>query len=731
MQNHLLSQYVSAAHTANMRQDFSAAIGWCNQALRIQPGLPEALYNLGLANAGMGRRAEALAVFEQARGRTQNSADAQNSIGLQLIYLGALEAAERCIKKALQLAPGYAYAHSNMGLLRRKQNRLSDAELCLRKAIRLQPNMAPAYINLAGVLNERADFEAAEEVCRQALSFDQGLFEAWTNLSVALSGLSRFAEAESASLKAIELDSSSSEAWGSLAVALFGMRRFEASERACRRAIELDPGVAEVWSNLGATLAGMKRHEEAAACFDKCLAINPDAPFAMGHAMHERMHMCVWDSFDEDLARLKSAVWAGKAASMPFGLLALTDDLAVQRKVAEVYAAALFPSRGDLGAVLAAEKSPKIRLAYFSADFHDHATSHLMAGLFEKHDKSAFELIAFSFGPDKHDEMCARVASAFDHFVDVSNRSDKEIAILSRELGVDIAVDLKGYTEDARPGIFAFRAAPVQVSYLGYPGTLGADYMDYLVADKVLISDADKAFYSEKIVQMPHSYQVNDDSRQISERVFGRDELGLPEHAFVFACFNSNYKITPHTFAGWMRILKAVDGSVLWLFESNAAAKANLRKEAEKRGISGERLCFAERLPLAEHLARIRLADLFLDTLPYNAHTTTSDALWAGLPVLTQKGSAFAGRVAASLLAAIGLPELVAEDQASFEMRAIELATTHRETLDSIRLKLAENRLAAPLFDTALFAQHIEAAYRAMYARYCAGLAPDHFQVDP
>ncbi|MFZ4480795.1 MAG: UDP-N-acetylglucosamine-peptide N-acetylglucosaminyltransferase [Rhodoferax sp.] len=412
----------------------------------------------------------------------------------------------------------------------------------------------------------------------------------------------------------------------------------------------------------------------------------------------------------------------------PFAFLAMSPSLATQRQVAQTWVMDKHPANEGVDSIPRRVRGKKIRLGYYSADFHNHATAYLMAELFELHDKERFDLVAFSFGPDKHDEMRMRISSAFDQFLDVRNQADKEVALLSRKLGIDIAIDLKGFTQGERFGIFSFRAAPVQVSYLGYPGTLGAPYMDYLIADKTLIPSEYQQHYTEKIAYLPHSYQVNGRNRKISSKAFSREELGLPETGFVFCCFNNNYKITPETFDGWMRILKQVDASVLWLLEDNATAADNLRREAQHRGVNPQRLVFAKRMPLPEHLARHRAADLFIDTLPYNAHTTASDALWAGLPVLTCTGEAFASRVAASLLGAIDLPELVTSTQADYEALAIELAT-HPDELSAIRTKLDRNRLTTPLFDTVQFARHIEDAYTQMYERHQSGLTPDHIYV--
>jgi predicted O-linked N-acetylglucosamine transferase (SPINDLY family) len=371
--------------------------------------------------------------------------------------------------------------------------------------------------------------------------------------------------------------------------------------------------------------------------------------------------------------------------------------------------------------------SQKIRIGYFSADFRNHAVSLLTAELYELHDKNKFEIIAFSFGVDDKGPMRLRLSQAFNQFIDVCDMSDLEIAKLARDLQIDIAVDLGGHTQDSRTGIFSNRAAPIQISYIGYLGTMGAEYYDYLLADETIIPDELQKFYAEKIVYLP-SYQVNDRKRLISDRQFTRQELGLPEHGFVFCCLNNNYKILPATFDGWMRILKIVVGSALWLLEDNEWSRENLKKEAEKQGIAADRLVFAERLPLPEHLARHRQADLFLDTFPCNAGATASDALWTGLPILTRMGRSFASRVAASLLNAIGLPELITNTQEEYEALAIELALNQNK-LAEIKLKLANNRLTTPLFDTPLFTKNLETAYIKMMGRYQDDLQPDHISI--
>jgi len=350
--------------------------------------------------------------------------------------------------------------------------------------------------------------------------------------------------------------------------------------------------------------------------------------------------------------------------------------------------------------------------------------------MLEQHDKDAFEIYAFKLHPGPPDETSLRLFSAVTQVIDLSDKSDRNAAQLARALNLDIAIDLGGHTVDSRTGIFAQRCAPVQVNHLGFPGTLGAPYYDYVLADSTVIPEDQRQHYVEKVVYLPHCYQPNDSQRKISQRVFSRSEVGLPENGFVFCCFNNGYKILPATFDGWMRILQAVEGSVLWLLDHNPVATRNLQREAQARGIDANRLIFAARMPLADHLARHQLADLFIDTLPYNAHTTASDALWAGLPVLTCMGTSFAARVAASLLRTMDLPELITHTQATYESRAIELAMDP-DTLRAIKSRVLAHRETSPLFNARLFTRHLEAAYRTMQSRQQAGLPPEHFSVAP
>lgn len=655
--------------------------------------------------------------------RTAAQVQTAFSQALALHQQGKLEQARAIYEDILASHPDHADTLHLRGVIAHQTGDHPLAVELISRAIEIRPDVPTFYANVAAALAAIQLLDHALACYDKAIALSPEYAEAFYNRGNVLKELRRHEEALASYDRAIALQPDHVAAYNNRGLTLAELKRLDAAAASFRRAIELHPDYADACNNLGNTFRELKRLEEAADCYDKALALNPDYEFAFGAALSTRMMMCDWRNLDESLRQLEAGIRASHKVCVPFPVLALVDSPELHRQAARIYADAKYPRHGLLGEFEKLPRRNKIRIGYFSADFHNHATAYLMAELFEAHDRTRFELFGFSFGPDKNDEMRQRVSAAFEHFIDVRDRSDLEVAAQARALGIDIAVDLKGYTQDARPGIFAAGCAPIQASYLGYPGTLAAPFMDYVIADPVVIPAEHREDYTEKVVHLPHCYQVNDSARVISSRIFSRKEQGLPEAGFVFCCFNNNYKILPATFAGWMRILQAVEGSVLWLFEDNPQVVGNLRREAEARGVEGKRLIFARRLPLDEHLARHRLADLFIDTFPCNAHTTASDALWAGLPVLTRPGKSFASRVAASLLTTIGLPELITETQEQFEARAIELAT-HSESLCQIKQLLEKQRVESPLFDAVAFSGHLEAGFEAMYERHHAGLPP-------
>lgn len=639
--------------------------------------------------------------------------------------LGDWAGAERLARKVLDRKADSFAALRLLGNIAAQTGRPEEGYALLSRAIELNPERADALNELGIVLQELGRVEAALEAYERAIRLEPDYAEAHVNLGNSLADLHRYEAALVSYERAIALKPTLADWYINRGNALSGLGNQEAALASYDRAIALRPGYAEAYSNRGETLREMNRPELALESFEQALQLKPDHENLYGLWLHTKMTICDWSGAARNFSWLTERVERHERVSQPFPVLALSGSAALQRTAAETWVRAMHPTSEVLPAIAKRPIRDRIRLGYFSADFHDHATLHLMAELFEQHDRSRFELTAFSFGPDREDDMRRRAVAAFDNFVDARSLSDQEVALRSRDLGIDIAIDLKGFSQDSRTGIFALRAAPVQVNYLGYPGTMGAEYIDYLIADATLIPEGHRKYYSEKIAYLPHSYQANDTKRPISTRIFTRQEVGLPRDGFVFCCFNNNFKIVPEVFDIWMRILARVANSVLWLLEGNPRAADNLRKEASARGIDPARLVFAKRMPPPEHLARHRLADLFLDTLPCNAHTTASDALWAGLPVLTCAGETFAGRVAASLLNGILLPELVTQGTQEYEHLAVALATSPGR-MAQLRQRLDDNRSTAPLFDIRLFAQHLEAAYVAMYERYRAGEPPAH-----
>jgi predicted O-linked N-acetylglucosamine transferase (SPINDLY family) len=706
------------------------ALELIDQAIQINPRVAE--YHSNRANAlhALRRYAEEVESCDRAIHLKPESAEAHGNRGNALNGLGRYQEALESCDQAILLKPGFAKAHANRGNALNGLRRYQEAVASFDTAIQLDPRYAEAYNNRGSALHRLRQFQAALESFDKALLLKPEYAVAWCNRGSALHELQQYRAALESFDKALLLDAEFAEAHSNRGNTLHRLQEYQAAAESCDKAIALKPEFAEAWYNRGNALLGVQNYPAALESFNQALLLRPKYEYVHGMQVHMKQHLCDWADIEGQCRRLEAEIERGEKAASPFLMLAVSDSAALQKKAAEIYARDKYP---PLLASAASPRHPrrdKIRVGYFSADYFNHATCYLMAELFERHDKGKFEILAFSFGPDVKDEMRQRVSAAVDRFVDVRSLPDEDVARLSRELEVDIAVDLKGFTKDSRAGIFAGRAAPIQASYLGYPCTTGAAFMDYLIADRTLIPEASQRFYSEKIVYLPGCYQVNDSRRAISARPCTRSEEGLPERGFVYCCFNNNYKIGPERFDRWMRILGRVEGSVLWLLEDNPWAGKNLRREAARRGIAPERLIFARRLPLAEHLARHRLANLFLDTFPCNAHTTASDALWAGLPVLTRMGESFASRVAASLLNAMGLPELATATEADYEALAVELAL-RPERLQEIGERLRQNRLAAPLFDIASSTRHLEAAYSAMYERQLAGLLPEHMQIAP
>ena len=720
--------HYNLASTLQELGQLDAAVKSYDKSLAIKPNYADAHNNLGNVLKDLKQLEAAVKSYKTAIAIKPDYLEAHYSLGTTLQELGQLDDAVKSYKEVLGIEPDFAEMHNNLGVIFKELNQKDAARKSLERAVAIKPDFVEAHNNLGNILKELDQLNASVKCYEQAVALKPDYADAHYNLGGAFKDLDQLEAAVKSYERSLAIHPEYADAHYNLGGVFKDLGQLEAAVKSYKKVIVLKPDYAEAYNNLGSALKELGQLDTAIKYYDRAMELKSDIYFTFGESLHTKMQLCIWDDLSSQLDELTNKINNSEKVINPFPLLALIDDPELHMKTAKILVNEKFPQSHVLSKIERYPKHKKIRIGYFSGDFHNHATMHLMAELFECHDKLFFELIAISFGPNKQDQWRQRAFLSFDKFVDVRLKSDREISLLARKMEIDIAIDLKGFTRNCRPKIFAEGCAPIQVSYLGYPSTMASNYMDYLIADSTLIPEEKKHHYLEKIVYMPNSYQVNVSNRSISKTSLSRHELGLPSKGFVFCCFNNTYKITPSTFIGWMRILKAVEGSVLWLFENNNNTTENLKKEAMKFGINEDRFVFATHMPVEEHLSRIKQADLFIDTLPYNAHTTASDALRMGLPVLTCVGNSFASRVAASLLNAVNLPELITTTQEQYESLAIQLAT-HPEKLKIIKDKLVNNLPTAPLYDTPLFTQQLESAYLTMYERYQQGLDPDYIYV--
>jgi predicted O-linked N-acetylglucosamine transferase (SPINDLY family) len=712
-----------------------AAVEAYRQALALRPGSPETNYNLGNALAEAGRDRDAVEAFGTALRFRPRYAEAQVNLGNALARLGRLKEAEAALTDAVTANPRLPEAHANLGNVLKEAGRLDDAIAAYRTALSLRADYPVCLSNLGNALTEAGRADAAVPLFREAIRLKPDFVEAQVNLGLALTRLSFQAEAIAAFRAALRLRPDHADAQCNIGLILLDLGRDEAAAAAFAAALAQEPGHVQALRGQAAILRIRRRFREAVETFDRHLAAIPDGGPGRITAGFERLHLrrqlCDWDGLDADTAACLEAAARGTEVVPPFALLGLDVTPDRQRDFARRAATAMADAAPPASPLPPRPPRPagdRLRIGYVSADFQEHPTAYLAAEVFERHDRGRFEIIAYSCGEDDGGPMRARLMAGFDRFVDLGVHDHRGGAGLIAADGIDILIDLKGYTARNRLAMFAHRPAPIQAAWLGFPGTTGADFIDYLIADAFVVPPDRHGSFTENIVTLPETYQPNDSRRAIAAEAGSRTDWGLPETGFVFCCFNNSFKISPEVFAAWMRLLAAMPGSVLWLLETNDAVAANLRREAAARGIAPERLVMAPRIDPAPHLARHRLADLFLDTWPYGAHTTASDALWAGLPVLTCAGDGFASRVAGSLLQAVGLPELITTTGADYEAMALDLARSP-ERLGELRARLARNRATAPLFDSARFTRHLEAAYEHMAALHAAGAAPQPFAV--
>ena len=599
-------------------------------------------------------------------------------------FEGALEKA----KLLTNLFPKAIIIHNIQGAANAALQEYDAAINSYKQAIKIRPDYADTYSNMGNALKNKSELDAAIDSYKQAIKIKPDYTEAYYNMGNALR-------------KKGELD---------------------AAIDSYQQAIKIKSDYTEAYYNMGLALKDKGTLDAAIDCFKQALKITPDYEVAQAHRLHHQAHICDWAAIEQDREVIPKIGTLTQSID-PFVVLALEDVPERHRLRSQIFAKSRFKQNRLPLPIRPTQRPKRLRIGYFSPDFKGHPVAYLMAKLIETHDRDCFEVYGYSIGTAADDEMRRRLIEGFDVFDDVGGMSDIDVALLARQDKIDIAIDLTGYTQDNRTEIFAYRAAPIQINFLGYPGTMGVNFIDYIIADQNLIPAESQKYYSEKPIYLPHAYMPTDNTRRISTNPITRSEMGLPEHGFVFCCFNNNYKISALEFDIWMRLLLKIEGSVLWVRKSNKWSETNFCKEAQKRGVDPYRIVFAGKLPMEEHLARHKLADIFLDTFAFNAHTTATEALWAGLPVVTKLGKGFAARVAGSLLTAIDMPELITDTEEEYEKLILELAT-NPEQLASIKQKLANNLSSKPLFNTELFTKHLEDGYRQAYQHYFHGKKP-------
>ena len=697
------------------------ALACYDRAIAVQPGYASAHDNRGNVLRQLGRVEEALESYDRATKLSPRDFRAWHNRGALLLEVARPQDALESCDKAVQENPGFAQAWAVRGVAQLQLGRFADALASLDKAIALRPQDAELMANRGYALWKMKKLADALASYNHALQVCPDDAPTLLNRAQLLHTLNRHQDALADFDRAIALDGANAMAWNGRGAALEALRRHAEAISSFDRAIAANPGHAEALANRGLLRwRHAKDFDGACADLEQSLKVDPSQPYLEGELMLIRMYAAEWEGFESHRSHLETGVRAGARMVRPFVFQALSESPADLQTCARLFAGSLDLPIATPQTPGASRSDSRIRIGYVSGEFREQATAYLMAGLYEHHDRSRFEVIAVDSGGGDASPMRKRLEAAFDRFIYIARLSDDQAADLIRKEQIDILVNLNGYFGTPRMGVFARRPAPLQVNYLGFPGTLGSVCMDYIFADRVVIPPADARFYDESVVWLPNCYQVNDNRRPIATQSPSRAQAGLPDEAIVFCNFNQSYKFNPETFQGWMRILARVENSVLWLLQGAAPLMDNLRRAAAAQGIAGSRLVFAPPLAPPQHLARLRLADLFLDSLPYNGHTTASDALWAGLPVLTQTGASFPARVAASLLFAAGQPGLVTHSQEAFEERAVELASDSA-ALQALRQSLEKDRFTCPLFDTDLFRKNLEQAYLLIWNRWLQG----------
>ena len=716
-----------AAVASHQAGRLAEAVATCQAVLSASPRHADCLHLYGVLELQLGHAAAAADLIARAIALRPNHAEAHADRGDALAALGHHASAVASYDRATEIEPHHAEAWCNRGNPLRSLGRFDDAVASYDRALALRPNMPEAWTNRGSALLDLGCNDDAIASFDRAISLRPAMAEAWYNRGVALAKTGRLAAAVDSYDRALAVRPTHAETWSNRGVALFEMERPGDAVACYDRAIQLKPDLAEAWYNRGNALQMLGQFGDALHSYDRATALRADYPEALSERVHVRYLTCDWRHRPEDDAGLIDLVHRNQTVA-PFLLLATSASPADQLRCSRQWATRFARAPGPLAGSQPRDPQRPLTLGYLSGDFRQHPLAYLISDLLECHDRARFKVICYNLRADDGSAIRRQLAATCDRFVELQDLADVAAAQAIVGDEVDILVDLSGYTRSARSGVLAHRPAPIQANYLGYIGSMGADFIDYVIGDPVALPMDQQRYYHEKIVHLPVCYQPNGTSRPISSRRFTRDECGLPEQGFVFCCFNGSHKLGPDDFAIWMRLLGLVPASVLWLGGTNPLAEANLRREAADRGINPERLVFAPPVSYAEYLARCTLGDLFLDTQPYNAGATASDMLWAGLPLVTRAGRGFAGRMAASVLTACGLPELIAESDSAYEALALRLATEPAE-LARIRAALRTRGHASALFDPVRGTRHLEAAYAEMWRRHCDGLAPANFAI--
>lgn len=709
------------------QQNYSAAVPLFESALSRLPDNPEILQNLAAAHIKSNENGKALEILDRLIVLQPKNKDAWSSRGVALTALGQLEGALTSHDQALVIDPSDLNIVINRCTTLNRLKRHQEVMDCLNTHITAAPNNPDLFCELGSAYLGLGRFEEATHQFKQCLAITPNHASAWTNLGAIQARLGNNTLALDQHQQSLKLDPLNPIAWNNLGLVLQALGRPEEALGSVSKALAIRPHFTEAYLTRASIFLAQSAVSAALDDLKEALRLNPNLDLAPGLRTHARMMFCDWEGLDDEIREISERISVGQMPSPIFPVLSMSDSAQLQFQIATRVCSEVSPANQTLGAIPQHSAHTKIKVAYISGDFRESPAAFNMSRFFELHDRTHFETIGVSFGPNTGDAMRQRLEHAFDHFLDVRESSDVEIAQQLRTLGVDIAIDIMGPTKNSRTGIFALRAAPIQVNNFGWVS--GAPYMDYIIADPICITAKEEAFFNERIVRLPNTFFATDNTRSIAAFPTTRSDAGLPEQGFVFCAFNNSYKITPAVFSVWMRLLLAVPGSVLWLKDKSTRTRDNLRKEASIRGIDPDRLIFAGHVAsMEEHLARHRLADLFLDNFPFSAQTTASDALWAGLPIVTRSSEAMMSRVAASLLHAVGLPELVTTSEAEYEALALALAT-HPEMLGAVRKKLVENIDSTPLFDSEAYTRAMEQAFLQMTQRYRRGESPANITI--